>query len=466
MSDKAQRNHDAKLKQVTELSEPLKSIEDDMKDFQEKRKAEQRKQRERVEEKRKLRERVASDTQKLGNKPDVQEDVERITAEIVASNEASRDAKLEFDRLTRKIQELQDHVKRNDDQRGNKMGQLKKLSDVRTQRLNALRSINVDAAEAAEWLAKNQDKFDHPVAGPLFLDVEITDPKHKIAAGYTLQKHASMFVCASKKDYRTFNQLLVDGNAAGRPLRLQVSEYSETKAPTIQHHNQPLPSSALTQYGFDCYVLDCISGPDLLLNALCHVAKIHRLPVASQPLSPAKEQQVQDVKVQGQWVFDSYICGNYETRLLRRYNKFQTSSERIKEERTKWHSGGSGDVDVRSKMLEHEVLELTEAIDEASTSIDEMQPRHAMLKEKLQATSRKKSALASERDKYASHVKDWKKLNERLERARKNLEALENAPDTYQQILAEIKAQQRQAAEEAVTCALAVQVVYSLLGLD
>ncbi|ORY86990.1 RecF/RecN/SMC [Protomyces lactucae-debilis] len=458
IAKKSQLEYDNRAKQVASLADPIKDIEDVMKLLQNRRKQEQTKQKGLAEKKKKMREEVAKATRQLGEKPDVQEDLGGVIAQIVATNEAIRDTKTEFEELSVKIKELERHISRNEQQKNDKYEQLKKFSDVRLQRLNMLQNVNRDAAEAARWLAKNKDKFEHPVAGPVFLDVEIANPQFKVIAGITLQRSQAMFVCASKKDYRLFNELLVDGNAAGRRLHLQVVEFSETTAPTVARHPLPVPREELGKYGFDCYLIDCLRGPNLLLNALCHTAKIHRTPLAANSLTAAQETAVQEAQSGGKPLFDRFICGNYETRVTRNYGKFQTATDPVfAGDRSKWHTGTSGDQDARKRAVEQELRELTAAIEEAKAEIETLRPRYDELKEASQASDQAKAALSKERDRLKSRMQTWNKMFETLEHRKKMLDELEHAPETYQSAIAEIKAEQVEVTARAVEQALLLQ---------
>jgi structural maintenance of chromosomes protein 5 len=64
-------------------------------------------------------------------------------------------------------------------------------------------------------------------------------------------------------------------NIFGRRLQLTAVEYGNTKQ--FKDWTPPCSDEKLRELGFEAWLLDCVTGPEPVLNMLCHSQKIHAL---------------------------------------------------------------------------------------------------------------------------------------------------------------------------------------------
>jgi len=78
------------------------------------------------------------------------------------------------------------------------------------------------------------------------------------------------FVTQCKDDYDLFTNELIDK----RKLRISVVMFENL---TIDDFEIPIPKDELQSYGFDCYLIDLIQGPEPVKCALCKLNNIHSI---------------------------------------------------------------------------------------------------------------------------------------------------------------------------------------------
>lgn len=418
---------------------PLKKAEEGMTTLDLQYKQEQRAERDNKTKIRNLREKIVKNTQSLGPEPDIKEELNAITEQIKEAQDADRAEKAELDELDDYLRTRQSERKRSEAELEKKERELMSLDDIKSIRLERLRGVNKDAAVAVEWLAKNQSEFEHRVYNPVFLEIQVTDKKFARAAQHVIMQNAFTFTCQSRKDYQTFNKLLVDGTAAGRRLRLNVAEYSRTNAPLLRDQKSPLTKEELQAYGFDGYLLDCLDGHDAVLNTLCHSSQIHSLPIGTRLLSDTDVQRIEVATKNGRLIFQRYILGTTETKIFRSYGQTSSESQSI-------HNDGeifSHVIDISKKRsLEADIAELRESLDGSVVELTKKVERYAQLKTTVARTDALKKDLFRARKSIMDRKSGWTAANAKLEADRRDLDRREHAPVHYQDNMASIRAQQ------------------------
>ena len=156
--------------------------------------------------------------------------------------------------------------------------QLQKLDDHREQKRERLRSINIDAYRALQWLDSdgNRGKFRAPVIGPLCLEIavkpnnECPEMARMVESCISRQLLVS-FVVTDRNDHELFMRECCDrGN-----LRINCILMPELER---LKHTCPWKPEDLKAFGFDGVLLDALQGSPSALQALCEVAFIHKIP--------------------------------------------------------------------------------------------------------------------------------------------------------------------------------------------
>lgn len=452
---KLKQRLDAAMRKVSTTGIPLKRVEEVMNTLESEYKQERDAERNNKSKIRELQDRVAKDSRSLGDEPDDASEIEDLTEQIRSLNASDRAAKEECRQLEDDLRCQQSERKRKLEEMEAKEKELLLLDDVRSARLRKLDEINRDAAEAVRWLQHHQNEFEHHVYDPVLLEVQVTNKKFARAAQHVIMQNAFTFTCQSRKDYQTFNRLLVDGNAAGRRLRLNVAEYSRTSAPHLRDQRTAMSKEEVQQFGFDGYLLDCLDGPEFVLNTLCHAAQIHNLPIGTRELSHSEVQSIESATKNNRPVFQRYILNNTETKIFRGYNQTSSESQAI-------HNDGaifSHVIDLsKKKQLDNAIQEIRDTLDGNVAELQRKSERHSELKAKTKATDESKKSLLSKRGTLAKRLSDWRAAEAKLTSTKSELDRLEHAPAEYQDNMASIRARQLENTQKFTVLALQYKV--------
>lgn len=437
---KAKQRLDSAMRKVEALAPRLAKIEDEMTGLSNRFKQERDAEKNNRARVRELRERIARETRSLGDEPQVAEDIADLIQRLKELNASDRAERNECDELEQFLRNQRNERSRREDELAGKEVEIASLNDVRSHRLRLLKSRNPDAADAVQWLQDNQDKFEHRVYDPVLLEVQVTNKKYAKAAQHVIMQNAFTFTCQSRKDYQTFNRLLVDGKYAGRRLRLNVVEWSKTSAPHLRDQRGVLTSNEVKDLGLDGgYLLDCLDGPEPVLNTLCHSAQVHNLPIGTQELSQSDIQLVESASKNNRAAFQRYILNNTDTKIFRGYGQISSESQVM-------HNDGSifgHVVDIaKKKSLEHEIEEIRETLDSDVADLKEKKSRWDALKDDLKQSEAKKLALNNSRNELVKRKSSWQSAKVKLEQNEAELERLQNSPAVYQDNMTTIKTQQ------------------------
>lgn len=155
------------------------------------------------------------------------------------------------------------------------MRQMATLQDAANVRLEALRRESHDAATAASFIDANRSRFVGDVYAPAVLHVELLQAEFAAEFEDLLSFQAlTMIVCVEAADFEFLQAALIDEQ------RLKVNIHRQQAS--IDNYSSLIGRSELASLGFDGYLADVIRAPDVVKAALCHVAKIHLLPVTKR----------------------------------------------------------------------------------------------------------------------------------------------------------------------------------------
>lgn len=154
---------------------------------------------------------------------------------------------------------------------------LKKLDDVRANRMQYLRQADPDAAKAVDWLSKNKHVFRGKVYEPVMLEVTVKDGR------YTAHVESCInwiimrtFVCETRADYDYFTSECIDKHR----LRINVAEVEGGKSTAEFEAARPLSVEQIRAMGFNDYISSFLDAPETVLAYLYTTANLHTIPVA------------------------------------------------------------------------------------------------------------------------------------------------------------------------------------------
>ncbi|XP_070542159.1 structural maintenance of chromosomes protein 5-like [Ptychodera flava] len=153
--------------------------------------------------------------------------------------------------------------------------ELKKLSDLKDQRLRALKQRNKDTYNAVEWLRANKHMFKATIHEPMALVIDMLNRQH---AKY-IEMHISgndlrAFVCEDAEDMEKFLAEVRDK----QNLRVNAVK-SPRQAPSEYQPQRPIEE--LRRWGFECYLRDLFEAPDAVMAYLCKQYRVHDVPLGN-----------------------------------------------------------------------------------------------------------------------------------------------------------------------------------------
>ncbi|XP_045762372.1 structural maintenance of chromosomes protein 5 [Maniola jurtina] len=202
----------------------------------------------------------------LGNKNDLQQDLNTTLKSISKTSAACNHLKS----LKHEAQhEIDNNIMPRMRQYQNK---IRNLEDVNEKRLRALENYSQDTFNAVMWLRENRNMFEQAVHEPMMLQINFTDPKYARYLEATVSaRDLIAFTFESTSDMNLFLR-----SVRAKDMRL-VNAVQSKGAP-----EQSDDIRRLSYLGFQTYLVDTITAPDAILRYLCKQYKIHRIPIGNQ----------------------------------------------------------------------------------------------------------------------------------------------------------------------------------------
>lgn len=188
-----------------------------------------------------------------------------------------REAQFERDKIAAARDALKEEGTRHQEVIHEATRQLQKLDDRQQQKLDRLRTINVDAYKALHWLDSegNRSKFRGQVLGPLCMEIGVKNEKcpemSRMVESCVSRQILASFVVTDRSDHELFMRECSDER------RLRINCILMPNLASLKH-SCPWKLSDLQSVGFDGVLMDALEGSELVLQALCEVAFIHKIP--------------------------------------------------------------------------------------------------------------------------------------------------------------------------------------------
>ncbi|KAK9480879.1 P-loop containing nucleoside triphosphate hydrolase protein [Lipomyces japonicus] len=322
---------------------------------------------------------------------------------------------------------------------------IKQLDSVADRKLNNLQAYNKDAYEAVMWLRQNKDKFSNPVFEPPYLSIDLKAKEYADAVETVMSVSSGLtFTCTSRSDYEIFTREVIDR------LRLSVSvvEYSASDHATLDTYLKPCPPETLNKLGLQCWVLDLVTGPDHVLNMLCHENTMHAVGYAPERLTAQQADAVNNYRIDNKIIIRRYISGsesNYSNQSNYDRNLVTTDTRVLKKSRIFNTSG----VNVQKKQeFTVELNQKTTELRELAEQIKQIEFKVNEINNALQGIKSENTNFKNEQDKIQKAVLAHRKLQTRITSLEEDIAEMESSPDTFDADIAEQEDKIRNALEE------------------
>lgn len=454
-NDKIKNSLNDQNRTMDSLILSFEKYDDSIKEIRTEIKAEKRKERERDQKIQEFKDTIAFMESRLGDKPS-----ENLMNDILDElNEASncvKKVKKELQDLNITIGEHMKEIKESKVTLNHVLNKLSDLDNVREQRLQWLKRNDPDVFDAIIWLSNNRNKFKDYVYDPVYLEVSVKDLKYADFVEACFQKNTYMaFTFLNRDDYILFNRILVDSKeGCGRELRLHTTEFSNSNASELDMQKQPCTTSELKQkFGMDGYILDFLDGPSPVLNTLCHIANVHKIPVSIHEMSDACYRKLsQTVNSENQLIFPIFISGKTHYTMKRsKYGKKEVST--VTKLVTKAQRFTSA-VNIETKELSQQVKDLESIIKKNENSIQELKKSEERIKNRLSDAMDRKNILLKKKENIENQIKEWDRQSMRLERTRENLRSWDSLPNQCADNIKKLKQKIKEIVEQHTASAI------------
>lgn len=153
---------------------------------------------------------------------------------------------------------------------------IKSMRSLGEQRLGSLRALNENLYKAVLWLRENRNSglFSGHVYEPMLLELNVKR-EHIQYFENTISKNDLMaFTCENTTDTVVLHKKLNE-------LGLRVNVLHSPAADEVDSE-PPQDLRSMQQYGIHSYLLQLVEGPVPILNYLCKMYGIHKIPVGSE----------------------------------------------------------------------------------------------------------------------------------------------------------------------------------------
>lgn len=250
---------------------------------------------------------------------------------------------------------------------------LENLESQAGQQAQKLRQASRDTAEAWRWIQGNQDKFEKQVFGPPVVECSVKDLKYVDAIESLFQSNDFLaFTVQTRSDFKKLQEQLYG------TMGLAEINIRTVSAGSVQFQ-PPVSGEDMRRYGFDCWALDLINGPEPVLSMLCGECRLHQTGVALHDIT---EEQFNLITVSP---ITSWVTGknSYQITRRREYGPGATST-RVRDVR-KARVWTNQPVDMRAKhdLQENiggwgeEVLEFQRQVQEAKDKMAQLRDENA-----------------------------------------------------------------------------------------
>ena len=337
----------------------------------------------------------------LRSKQGRQQDVARLTKKIsdlerrhqeqpVEYDEASfrqrnQELRAEYSAAERKITELRGTMSTISARVGDWKQQRNVIKQQRAQldtqsgkQASLLQKLSPHTAKAWEWLQENKARLPlkGQVYGPPILTCSLTDAKYADAVESQMKiGDALAFTLTNNDDQQLLLREFTDKDKLGLH-----NIYLRTSPKPLSAFSPPVPNANLSQYGFEGYLRDFITGPDPVIAMLCDNARLNRVAYAAKSITEQQHEKASGSPIQ------AWVSGRETFRIVtrREYGVSSTSVNHL--QRAKFfvdqpvNSDEKVQLDEQLRNLEREGQEMSSEHTEAKAEVNRLEEEKQGLK--------------------------------------------------------------------------------------
>ncbi|EPY50198.1 Smc5-6 complex SMC subunit Smc5 [Schizosaccharomyces cryophilus OY26] len=299
-----------------------------------------------------------------------------------------------------------------------------------------------DAYHTYQLLKENESNLEEAAYGPIYMHLECK--KKNVAPlieGFFRADTFRTFVMSNYSDYLKLMDLITSKTRYTPTVR----EFSSERCKKLDDFQCICSREKLKSFGFDGYLLDYLEGPEVVLVALCHMLKIHQIPVAEKELSPSSVNALNNYRLpNGDPVFKTYLAGSSVHLVFR-------SAYGNRELTQRTDPLPSNSVYFSESVEPSLVKEKEEQLSLQTSKLEELQSNERNLQGKvsecdalISEANEKIGDLRKERDEKLTPLREWQDLNDRANHQRLLLEQRKKIPSQLEKELENNKASRKE----------------------
>jgi hypothetical protein len=221
----------------------------------------------------------------------------------------------------------------------------------------------------------HQDEFEKPVLGPPIVECSVKEPRYVDPVESLFQKGIMLsFTTQTKNDFKKLSDIA----ASQRLSEINIKQMGDGLEP----FQPPVSADEMSRFGFDCWALDLLEGPEKILAMLCAEVHIHATGVAMRDTNSQQFEMLQNSPISA-WVTSK---SSYKFNRRREYGPGATSTQ-VKAVR-KAAVWTEQPVDLTAKKaLQESIAGLNEEVAACSAQIGEAQTRILAWRDSIQTAS-------------------------------------------------------------------------------
>ncbi|KAF2622604.1 structural maintenance of chromosomes protein-like protein 5 [Macroventuria anomochaeta] len=397
-------------------------------------------------------------TSEMRDKQGRQQDIARLTKKNADLERKRQEQPVDYDREAyqqRKEelrQEMSSAERRILDLRGTMSSIQARIQDFRAQRTavkqqrerldtqsgkqtSLLQKISPETAKAWEWFEMNKAQLPlkGEVHGPPILTCSLTDPKYADAVESQMRLgDAVAITCTNNDDQRLLLREMTHKDKLGLH-----GIYLRTSPKPLSAYSPPVPNSDLSQYGFEGYLRDYITGPDPVIAMLCDNVRLNRVAFVTKAITDQQHAAASSSPIQA-WVSGREA---YRITTRREYGVSSTSVNHLKR----------GQFFVDQPINSDEKLQLDEQLRnmdregyEMKTEHDEAKAEVQKLMEEVKAVKEQRDEIVREEKERKKAIAEWEALPRMIDQNKAELQQHLDLNAQTSNRIREIKAQSRQ----------------------
>ncbi|ORX59081.1 P-loop containing nucleoside triphosphate hydrolase protein [Piromyces finnis] len=274
--------------------------------------------------------------------------------------------------------------------------QLSDLDNIRNQRLNLLERSHKPTFIAYQWLEKNRLMFKMHVYAPVLIEINPKNRECAAAVEAFTGSSLTTFVTQCKDDYDTFTNELIDK----RRLKISVVMYENL---SVNDFEVPIPKDELQDYGFDCYLIDLIQGPDPVKCALCKLNNIHAVPYAGRDIDAAPFDD--DHR------FKNYVINNVRYSKRAAYGMLSVRTQQLRDAKILFSN-----TDTKQKLkFENMILDNEKMKKKLELDMKELVQKESKLRTSYEKIRNEREAIKEKKKKLLDQKREYDRMKKQLD---------------------------------------------------